>query len=692
MKRRRPDGTNSEAKEAGESARISVDTFGARLSALKDRDAYKDHEKLALRRSQLEQDKTRLGQDQQRLATARANVDSLQQEADAVGRPPRRAGPRRQDGTWTPSAEAAAGAGLLRDGEPADTGADLAMTARARVTARRDDIAEVRGRLASVREAEQARQLAETELGKARQALDDCDQACRDAEQGLAAARAEVAGQLRGWATRWAGDQASAILDESGLDALKAALDRAGEPDAATLTETFTALTQPRADTLISRREQLTSAEARLAAEQESRTAERHKIASQHDDAPPASDLRPADRAGRPGAPLWQLVRFADGLADEDAAGIEGALYGAGMLTAWIHPDPALTTAAVAKGEADGYLLAVPPEARPAGRTLADVLVPEDQDLVPPAVVEGVLRSVFVADDLSRGDGRGAAGQPGGTGPGGAAVITLRAQYRSGLQLGARPKAAPEYIGATNRASRRRARLAELDRLIADLGRQREDLAAQRQRAADLLADLGRAQQELPRTAPVTEALGQVTSAEGQRTGARARLAGAQETLDGATAELDTRARRLRHAAADRGLPASAGEVDTVERTVADFERAAEDLVRTRGELAGAENDLHQRSDRISHLTSDNTEAAELLAENQALYVAAAEKLSVDERASGAEYEQIRDEILGRRTPPVGRPGRPEGGRRPGIRRARHGRGGGAGPVARAQRAGGGHG
>ncbi len=137
------------AKEAGESARISVETFGARLSALKDRDAYKDHEKLALRRSQLEADKARLGQDQQRLASARANVNSLQQEADAVAS--RRDELGRALGRHLQAlAESAAGAGLLRDGEPADTGADLAMTARARVTARRDDIAEVRGRLASV--------------------------------------------------------------------------------------------------------------------------------------------------------------------------------------------------------------------------------------------------------------------------------------------------------------------------------------------------------------------------------------------------------------------------------------------------------------------------------------------------------------------------------------------------------------
>ncbi len=633
-----------QAKDDGESARISVDTFGARLSGLKDRDAYKDHEKLALRRSQLETEKTRLGQDQKQLASAQANVDGLQQEAGAVASHRDELG-RAIDRHLQALAGAAAGAGLLRDGEPADTGADLAVTAKARVAARGNDIAEVRRRLASVQESEQARKLADTELGKARQALDDCDRACRDAEHGLAEARAEVAGQLRSWAARWAGDQPSAILDEPQSDALQDALGRIGEPDAATLTETFSALTQPRTDTLITRREQLTSAEAQLAGDQEARTTERHKIASEHDDAPPVSDLRPAGRSGRPGAPLWQLVRFADGLADEDAAGIEGALYGAGMLTAWIHPDPALTSAAVAEAEADGYLLAVPPEARPAGRTLADVLVPEQQDLVPLAVVEGVLRSVFVADKVNVRDEAAGAREPGRTGAGGPAVVSLRAQYRSGLQLGARPKSAPEFIGATARASRRRARLAGLDRLIEDLGRQREDVAARRQQAVDLLADLSRAQQELPKTAPVTEALGRVTSAEGQRTGARSRVAGAQETLDGAVAELDTRARRLRHAAADRGLPASADEVDAVERAVADFGRAAENLVRTRGELAGVEKDLLQRLDRISRLGNENAEAAELLAENQAAYVAAAEKLSVDERASGAEYEQIRDEI-----------------------------------------------
>ena len=642
------------AREAGESARISVETFGARLSALKDRDAYKDHEKLALRRSQLAADKARLGQDQQRLASARANVDGLQQEADAVARHRDELG-RALGRHLQVLAESAGGAGLLRDGEPADTGADLATTAKARVTARTrrhrrgPPPAGLRAASPSTPASSPTK-----ELGKARQALDDCDQACRDAEQELAAARAEVAGQLRSWAARWAGDQPSAILDESGLDALTDALGRTGEPDAATLTETFTALTQPRTDTLISRREQLTSAEAQLAGEQEARTGERHKIASEHDDAPPASDLRPADRSGRPGAPLWQLVRFADGLADEDAAGIEGALYGAGMLTAWIHPDPALTSAAVAAAEADGYLVAVPPEARPAGRTLADVLVPEDQDLVPPAVVEAVLRSVFVADEVNAGDGAAGAREPAGTGAGGAAVVTPRAQYSYGLQLGARPKAAPEYIGATARASRRRARLAELDRLIADLGRQREDLAAQRQGAADLLADLGRAQKELPGTVPVIEALGQVTSAEGQRTGARTGSPGRRKRWTGPSPSWTP-------GPGGSGTPRRTGACPPAP---ASWTRssAASPTSLARPKTWSAHAGTWPRSNKICSNAwtasaispSDNDEAAELLAENQA---------AVRRRRGEAERRRA-----GRRRGVRADPGRDPGRRRVGCR------------------------
>ena len=50
-------------------------------------------------------------------------------------------------------AEAADFAGLTRDGEPADSGADLGTTAKARVAQRRDDIREIRAVIALVRDA-----------------------------------------------------------------------------------------------------------------------------------------------------------------------------------------------------------------------------------------------------------------------------------------------------------------------------------------------------------------------------------------------------------------------------------------------------------------------------------------------------------------------------------------------------------
>lgn len=632
------------AGDAIEAARISVATLDARLTALRDRDAYKDHEKLAIRREQLAKDARRLADDEKRLARAEANVDGLRREADAATN--RRTELGHDVGRQLRTlAETAAAAGMLGPGEDADTGADLPVTASARVTARREDIAVIRDCLESEREAEQARNLAEVGLGKARQGAEDSERACAQAQQQLDNARADVAGQLHGWASRWSGNQPSAIIDATQADELAAALDRTGEPAAVSLSQTFSVLIKPVTDALISRREQLTGSVARLAGEQERRNAERQAIADHRDDAPPASDLRPADRTGRPGAPLWRLVRFADGVSGDAAAGIEGALYGAGMLTAWIHPDPALTWSALAGAEADGYLTAVPPAARPDGRTLADVLVPEQQDLVPLSAVEAVLRSVRLADQIP-GEAKTTTAQERGK-PGAEQVpfVTIRAQYGYGVQLGARPKNAPEFIGATNRAARRRARLDQLDRLIAELGRQRESVTAEQQQVVRQLDDLDRAGRELPPTAPVIEALSKVTHAEGQRSAARVRLTEEQAMLDAAIAERDARVRHLRHMAADRAMPTSADEVDAVDRVVTDFARAADDLVRSRRDATRLDEDLRNRLDRIGRLAQENAEAAERLADDRAAHTSEREKLSVDERVSGAEYEEVRDEI-----------------------------------------------
>ena len=618
-------------REAEADAKTSIETCQARLFALRNRDEYKDHEKVALRRSQLEKEKRDLAADQARLARARANVSELAVEAARLADRVAEVN-RALDRHARRLAETAEGSGISRDGSPADTGEDLPVTAKARAAARRDDIRDVRDHLAQVRDAERDRVGAEASLGTARQMMETCETSCHDADERLAAARADLSGKLTAWASRWTGDEPYAAVTGDQAELLVTALDGIGEPDAPSLVELFSMLTAERGHALTARRERLRTRDADLA-DAAARLAEgRETVAGERDDGPPASDLRPAHRAERAGAPLWQLADFRPGVDADTAAAIEGALYGAGLLTAWVHPDPAMTMAAVTAAEADGYLVALPPAARPTARTLADVLVPEQQDMVAPALIEAVLASIALSDSIQSG----AADVP---------VVTTRAQFSYGSHLGARPKAAPEFIGATNRATRRRLRLAELDRQIAEVRRQRDELAAELGLVEEALTNSGLARRELPRIAPVMEALRRVGEAAARLAAAHGRLEEAKAALDAKVAELDARTRRLRRTAADRDMPVSVDEVNAVERTVAEFERAAEDLVRARRDAAGLGEDLKGQRVRIDRLSGENDEAAELLTERQAAYLASDEEVRVLEQASGAGYEQISTEI-----------------------------------------------
>ncbi|HEX9529381.1 MAG TPA: TIGR02680 family protein, partial [Streptosporangiaceae bacterium] len=137
------------AIDAGKAASIRVGTFEAQLFALKNLDAYKDHEKLALRRGQLEKDERGLADEAKRLDRAVANVGELEQEAAGGAAELAEIG-RTADRHARRLVETADRAGLTRDGEPADTGEDLQVTAKARVAARRDDIREIRGHIGRV--------------------------------------------------------------------------------------------------------------------------------------------------------------------------------------------------------------------------------------------------------------------------------------------------------------------------------------------------------------------------------------------------------------------------------------------------------------------------------------------------------------------------------------------------------------
>ncbi|HEY6792310.1 MAG TPA: SbcC/MukB-like Walker B domain-containing protein, partial [Trebonia sp.] len=363
--------------------------------------------------------------------------------------------------------------------------------------------------------------------------------------------------------------------------------------------------------------------------------AERDAIAAEKDDAPPPNDLRTASRDGRPGAPLWQLVRFRDDVGGDRAAAIEGALYGAGLLTAWVHPDPALTQEALRAAQADGYLVAARPVAGP---TLADVLVPEEQQSVPAAVITGVLRSVgLAADELGQaGDG----GTVGGT-----VRVSERAQFSYGPHVGARPKPAPEFIGATNRASRRRARLAAQDELIAAAAGRERELAARLTAAAGLLDDFGRARGELPATRPIATAAEAVSRHAALLARARADVTQARTAVDGCIAELDARTRQLRQAAAERRMPTDTDQVDAIARAAAEFEEAAKALHAERARLAQAQEDLAERTEAIERATREYAEAEAACEEAARLQEALEEEFRALEEALTADVQRVLAEI-----------------------------------------------
>jgi hypothetical protein len=612
-----------------EASRSDGERLQGRLAGLKNSEEYKaqgriedKRREVASRAAEVARQRGGLDRDRRRLADQAAAVGKLAQRVTGS-----RAETDRLAATL---ADAAQRSGITDDGfGPIDAGDELLATARARVAARRDDIGEIRRLLDAIRDARAKRAYAEQELTR-KVAAHERQQAEADtAAARLTEARHRATADLATWSTRWAAPAGQAeladSLSESLADSLVAALELIGNAGAAGLAEVYDDRTAARQAAAIAARTTLDAALGQVRRRLTDLRAERDVIAAEQDDAPPASDLRPATRDARPGAPLWQLVRFAPEIPEQIAAAIEGALYGAGLLTAWVHPDPALTRTALEAAEADGYLIPTaagsapgpsPGAASSGAKTLADVLIAEDQEHVPADVIVAVLRSITLTDDImasgsdipapaaSRGvdyvfgyapaprtaRSVASASQP---------LISTKAQFSYGVHVGARPKQTPEYIGATNRANRRRARLEEQDGLIAAAADEERTLAAQADRAAGQQEDFRRARRELPDTRPVAKAAETASTQAALLARSREDAEAARAALDSAVAETDARTRQLRQAAAERRMPTESGDVDAIGRAAAEFENAASDLHKERATLVRAEEDLAERSEAV---------------------------------------------------------------------------------------------
>ena len=596
------------AKEKLRGLQTERASLGQRLQVLLASDAYRQQGAIDQLRARTKDAQKTVSEHHTRLAKDQEEVDHLREEAVNRGRAVDRgrADMQRAGSDLVRDAESA---GIPLQEDPLSWGERLVETVAALAVARSDDVEAVKALLDQFADAEQEQRRAEKELRRAGDEVEAAETNLSSHQDQLESARQRAHQELTRWAARWADPEAGGQLPPQIVPALEAALERAEQPGAEPLSMTFQARTQELRDTLVTKRSMAESSHQDLSRQIERTQEQRAEIAAERDDAPAHNDLRTADRRGRAGAPLWQLVRFRDEISAEEAAAVEGALYGANLLTAWVHPDGELTGAGIEAGDVDGYLVPLPPRARPVGATLCDLLVPEDQELVPAERIDALLASISLSSTheiIKRTDAPTSPGSTNTVPPGSAVrppsvVVTRHGRFTLGVQVGAHPKQICEFIGTTARAQRRAARLAALDGELKTLTQDRTEVETSLAAIGQTITDLAHAEKELPSIGAIATAERDCVSAAADLATARTRQDQQRSLLDRSTAEVDLRRRRLLQGASERTMPTETGGVEHVARCVAAFERSGRALALAWDQVTAQEKDLADRRRRLTY-------------------------------------------------------------------------------------------
>ena len=537
-------------------------------------------------------------------------------------------------------ADHATAAGIAWQAADAEPDA-LAVRASAQAAARTEAVRAIRTALAAVQRAEQGRDHARVSLDQALTALEAAETAERAAAAAVEAARAEADSELALW-WREHGPCLPPPVPDLLTESLAEALAAVGEPEAPALAAVYTAAVQPHADALRDRQAALRAERSGLVAEHRAVTAERDRIAAEHDDAPPSRTGRAADVSALPGAPLWRLVRFADGVDEARAAGIEAALDAAGLLDAWVTPDDA----SIVPGDSMAYLR---PGPAAAGPSLADVLVPDASETsqgdkagaearaevpVSASRLTAILRSVSIGDDL--------AAHP--------AVVAPDGRYAQGVQIGAHRKEHAEYIGATARQRRREARIAECEARLRELDGALAGIDRQTAQIADTVAAFDAACAALPRTGAIVSAQRDLARADAALRTRREAADQAQAGYDAAVAAVGVTERALNRAAAEHRIAPDAA--DAVEAAVHRFTAAVSTLTAARREadrqrqaVSTAEGRSAIADDEVDQAASAEAAAGLKHAEEQAKLDALHDTIGADAATVLAQVHQTEEAV-----------------------------------------------
>ncbi|MFF0813732.1 TIGR02680 family protein [Rhodococcus sp. NPDC003318] len=503
-------------------------------------------------------------------------------------------------------------------------GDQITAAVRGHAEERSGDVRAVRDALTAVERASAERHRAERAGDRSRELLDSATAAVKEAEAGAALARSECATAVRRWWSTHSSLYATVGVSSDLFVALHESVATIGDEQTPGFGEILADHADGPLDTVRARRARAESVAEQTAAAIAELTADRDRVAAEHDDAPPPHAARTGDRSDLAGAPLWRLVRFADGVSAGDAAGIEAALAAANLLDGWVLP----ADGALPEQESEQFLVPLPAEQRPTGATLADVLVAEPDTAVPEERVAALLASIALD---RHADARVAVGVDG--------------RFRQGVQTGRHTKTDAEYIGATARERRREQRLRELDAAIEQAGHEHDAAVADGASATELVAALTAAGKALPRASAVLTALRAVSEAAGALRSRDDAAATAQRELDQAIADLAVQDRKLREAAARHRVPAPERGLDALAAAIRHFETRGDLVVRCRRDREKENERRRETDDRLAEARDVAEELAEEAAVAQEKLTLQVQGLETLREALGAGADEIDADI-----------------------------------------------
>ena len=330
---------------------------------------------------------------------------------------------------------------------------------------------------------------------------------------------------------------------------------------------------------------------------------------------PPSPHTRPDGvRDGRPGAPLWQVVDFADGLASRARAGLEAALEASGLLDAWVTPDGRLLD----PGTHDVVVTAGTPLPDNATAALRPAIDADDPHAA--EVTSGTVGGILAGLGLGEGDVL--------------AWVDLDGRWRIGPLRGEWAKPAAEFVGHAAREEARRRRLDEVVDLVTAareaVERAVQDVAAVATRQATLAAEIDRQ----PADQALRDAHSAVATAARELDRAQRRVIAQGEAVAESRRKADRAGRERDEAAADLRLPTGLTQLREVRTAVAGYRTAAIELMAA----------VRRHADRLADVV---TWRAELRDAEDAATLAAAEHQEADTeaRAARTRLETLRSTI-----------------------------------------------